>query len=100
MKQSAAAWGITLPESWKVKEEQECFEYMPENLPAIELFLDIQTQWIPGPEGPIGLNHAIALQYMQPLADGTVLRPVDSIGKTMEGLRIIEMEILNRQVKK
>jgi hypothetical protein len=101
LKDSAKLWGLTLPPEWTdQKPEEEVFEYLPENYDAINLFLLIQTQWLMGPGGPTGLNHAIALQYLQPLADGTVLCPVDDIQRTMQGLRTIELEILKIRAEK
>jgi hypothetical protein len=70
------------------------------NHDAIAWFLYVQTQWNVGPNGLVGLNYATALQCVQPLAGGSVLCPVKNIPQAMEGLRVIEAEILRIVNKK
>ena len=35
----------------------QVFEVWPENMPAINLYSSLSTQWIIGPGGPTGLNY-------------------------------------------
>lgn len=40
------------------------FEVWPENMPAINLYLTVQTQWRAGASGLIGLDHNVVLAHM------------------------------------
>lgn len=35
------------------------FEVWPENWPAALLFCHLQTQWVPGPNGVLGINYLV-----------------------------------------
>ena len=37
--------------------DEEPYEIWPENMPALNLFNTLSTQWIVGPGGPTGLNY-------------------------------------------
>ena len=43
----------------------ETFALWPENVPAFELWLAVQTQWRMGPNGPIGLDYAGVEAHMR-----------------------------------
>lgn len=54
--EAAAALGIYIVRQDE-RPQSEVFHLWPENLPAFELFNDVQTQWHVGPVGPTGLNY-------------------------------------------
>ena len=61
----------------------------PENWPIYKLFCDVSTQWLMGPTGPCGLNHAIALSRLErmKLSDSEYER-------IYQGFRIMEVAAL------
>ena len=54
--EAAAAMGLYLVREVE-REQADEFYLWPENLPALLLFNDVQTQWQVGPLGPTGLNY-------------------------------------------
>lgn len=101
MEQSAKTWGFTLPDHVRASfTEENVFEYFPENQGAIELFSQVSDQWIMGPAGPIGISMTTALQFVQPLSDGTVLCPVEDIAEAIHGLKAISSKIIQLLAEK
>lgn len=41
----------------KVEKKEDAFEVWPENWDAVGMFLRVQTQWIVGMSGAVGLNY-------------------------------------------
>jgi hypothetical protein len=54
----AAALGIQIEPA---PPRAEHFEVWEENWLAVEMFLRVQTQWVPSMNGPIGLNYEVLL---------------------------------------
>lgn len=76
--------GLTLDDM-----DDTAVEVWPDNVPAVNTFISMATQWRLGPSGPTGLDYA-------PLH--TVLRllgfPRKQWGEVFEGLRVMEVEAL------
>ena len=86
-----AAWGATEAEitAWRGMSPPAVFEVMPDNVPALEVFLHLDTQWRVGPTGmPIGLDYG---------AVETVLRLMETEdGRSVfEDIRIMERAALD-----
>lgn len=64
-------------------------EVWPENLPAVNTFIAMSSQWRMGPAGPIGLDYA-ALPAVLRLTQV----PRASWPDTFEGLRVMESEAM------
>ena len=54
--EALAAVGLYAERSEDAPQFDECWLW-PENLPALQLFNSVQTQWTVGPVGPVGLNY-------------------------------------------
>lgn len=39
----------------------------PENVPAVNVFVSLGTQWLVGPSGPYGLNYSVLYQKLDRL---------------------------------
>lgn len=57
----------------------------PENWPALNLFLDLQTQWRMGPIGPVGLDYNVLFHEMDRRA-----LPQDEYDDLLEMVRVVE----------
>ncbi len=106
MEVNARRMGLSLPDHFrkqlKRSETDDVFEYIPENIDGINLFFWVQDQWIMGPGGPVGINLLAAIQVTQPLADGTVICPVDDVQEALADVKAIAgkiMEIWARRKK-
>ena len=58
--EDAKALGIELPKE-KPKEEQKDFEVIPDNLEAVMIFCNMQTQWSTSFGGFVGLRYEVLL---------------------------------------
>lgn len=65
------------------------YEVWPENMPAVELFQTLSTQWIVGPSGLIGLNYIPLFSVM----DRKGLTPIEWQW-LFDDVRVIEHETL------
>ncbi|MCZ2498137.1 hypothetical protein GN316_15335 [Xylophilus sp. Kf1] len=65
------------------------FALWPENMPALQVFLRLRTQWVVGLSGATGLNHAAA-----PLALRLAEIPRAQWGAVMADVQVIELEML------
>jgi hypothetical protein len=65
------------------------FDVWPENWPAVELFMRCQTQW------RTDNGQRTGLVYSELIGIGN-LYSVENLGKVVEGVQVIEAEILNR----
>ncbi len=65
----------------------------PENWPAVQLFLSMQTQWHTGMSGAIGLNYAV----LPVVEKATGIR---AKGATFYRLQLLESEVLSIWAKK
>lgn len=61
---------------------------LPENWPAVEMFLRCQTQWRTGVAGPIGLDYG-AVEWLLRLYE------VEDPRSVLEDLQIMESAVLN-----
>lgn len=61
----------------------------PENVPAVNTFIAIATQWRMGPSGPIGLDYN-SLNFVLKLSGF----PESAWPEAFEGLRVMESEAL------
>lgn len=96
IEKSAQVWGFEIPGDIKKKlqeSEDDDFWYFPENLDSINLHSAVGDQVICGPAGPIALNMATVLQWVQPLHNGEILCPVDNVREALAGLKIISSRI-------
>lgn len=87
----AAAMGIELPDLQPPPEED--FGILPENWPAVEMFLRVQTQWRSAMSGVIGLDYA-AVRWLFKLYD------VEDPRALLEDLQVMEaaaMNVINKQ---
>ncbi len=87
----AAAMGIALPETQPSPVEE--FGVWPENWPAVEMFLRVQTQWRTTMSGVLGLDYASV---------GWVLKlyEVQDQRSLLEDLQVMEaaaMRVMNKQ---
>ena len=83
----AAALGIQIEPT---PPKAEHFEVLEENWLAVEMFLMVQTQWVPSMNGPIGLNYEVLL------GPGKIfdLYSVESPRLLLEDLRTMEFAAL------
>ena len=51
------AFGASAADLEKFEKKEDAFEVWEENWPAVEMFLLLQTQWVVGVNGPVGLNY-------------------------------------------
>ena len=65
------------------------FDVWPENWPAVELFMRCQTQW------RTDNGQRTGLIYSELIGIGN-LYSVENLGKVVEGVQVIEAEILNQ----
>jgi hypothetical protein len=70
----------------------EDFAVWPENWPAVELFMRCQTQW------RTDNGQRVGLIYSELIAVGS-LYSVENLGRVVEGVQVIEAEILNQGAK-
>lgn len=82
-KAEAEALGLTLEEATSV-----CMLW-PDNLTAVNLFIDLFTQWRVGMNGPTGLDYSAALSVMDIRAI-----PKEDRAHLFADLRILEDEAL------
>ena len=68
------------------------FEVWPENWPALELFMQCQTQWRTGPAGLLGLDYGAVLAMAN-------LWSMEHVRDTMTDVQIIEATILGQLSK-
>jgi len=61
----------------------------PENFPAVQLFLDNQTQWRMGPVGPVGLDYNVVFHEIDRKPP-----PKDEYDDLMGAVRVIESAAL------
>lgn len=66
-----------------------CYEVWPDNWPALELFIDLSTQWRVGPGGLIGLDYTVVFHEL----DRRQLAR-DEYDDLMDGIRLIERTVL------
>jgi len=66
------------------------FEVLPENWPAVQMFLRCQTQWRTGMAGPIGLDYG-AVQWLFRLYEVEDHRSVLEDLQTMEAAVLLTM---------
>ena len=57
----AAALGIVLDEQPE-PEAAPVYAVLPENMLVLSWFMKLETQWIPGSNGPVGLNYGTFIQ--------------------------------------
>lgn len=65
------------------------FALWPENMPALQVFLRLRTQWVVGLSGATGLNYAAA-----PLALRLAEIPRVQWAAVMTDVQVIELEML------
>lgn len=78
-------FGIILPKDWA---KSQGFEIWEENAPALEAFLEIDTQWCAVSRGNGGLQW-IGLDYGR-VRDGLALAGIEITPQTWADLRLIE----------
>ena len=86
----AAVFGISLSDLPQVDED---FAVWPENWPAVEMFLRVQTQWRTTMSGVIGLDYA-AVRWLFKLYG------VDEPRALLEDLQVMEaaaISVINKQ---
>jgi hypothetical protein len=88
----AAALGIKIEPA---QTKTEHFEVWEENWLAVEMFLRVQTQWVPSMSGPIGLNYEVLLGQGK-MFD---LYSVESPRLLLEDLQIMELAALEAMRK-
>jgi hypothetical protein len=59
----------------------------PENWPAVQAFLTVQTQWVVGMSGPTGLDYAR-------VRDGLTMAGIEVSPALFQSLRVIELGVL------
>jgi hypothetical protein len=64
-------------------------EVWPENLPAVNAFIALSTQWRMGPAGPVGLDYAALPPVMRLIGLPRATWP-----DVFEGVRVMESEAL------
>ena len=69
--------------------EPKHFEVWPDNWPALDLFIQCQTQWRTGPAGLLGLDYGAVLAMAN-------LWAMDRVRETMADVQIIEATILEQ----
>lgn len=70
--------------------EEDFFEVEPDAWPAVEIFLKLQTQWIPNPAGGImGLNY-VAVSFVFDVYK------IENRAEMLEDLRMIELGVLSK----
>ena len=74
------------------RQAPEHFEVWPENWAALDLFLRCQTQW------RTDNGQRVGLVYSELIAIGS-LYSVENLGRVVEGVQVIEAEILNPGAK-
>jgi hypothetical protein len=78
-----AAWGFSAADF------DEQIDVWPENLPAVDLFLQMQTQWSVGMAGPVGLRYEVLFLLMDRM--GLSGRDVDWM---FSDVRVMELAAL------
>jgi hypothetical protein len=89
--EDAAVLGVALPET----EPKKDFEVFKENMPAVELFLRVQTQWRTSVGGVTGLDYASVISTAK-------LYSVEDLPSVLEDLQIMEataMAEFNKETK-
>lgn len=72
--------------------ENECIEVWPENHAALQLFVDLQTQWSVGMAGRTGMNYLAAYPLIDRLTDTD-----DDWWRLFHDLQAMEIAVLNAQ---
>ena len=88
----AAAFGVTLPESWLAP---NAYMLWPEHLEVMSLFMRCMTQWRCGASGVIGLDYGVVLQMAS-------LYQIQDLALVMEDLQIMELDardLINKEAK-
>ena len=88
----AAAFGVTLPESWLAPVD---YGVWPEHLEVMSLFVRCMTQWRCGASGVIGLDYGVVLQMAS-------LYQIQDLALVMEDLQIMELyarDLINKEAK-
>lgn len=81
----AAAFNVTIE-----SEEPKHYEVDPDNWPAVQMFLRLQTQWRVGTAGVIGLDYSV-IQWL------FSLYPVKDPCAVLEDLQVMEAAVLKLQ---
>lgn len=58
LEQDFDTWGQPPPEYLEAIRQADEFEIWPENVQSLQTFMRLQTQWVYGLRGPVGLNYA------------------------------------------
>lgn len=69
--------------------EGDAIGVWPENWPIYLLFCEVSTQWLMGPNGPCGLNHAVVLSRLDRMGLSN-----DEHERIYQGFRIMEVAAL------
>ena len=88
----AAAFGLTLPESWLAP---KVYSVWPEHMDVLELFMRYMTQWRCGASGVIGLDYGVVMQMAS-------LYQIQDLARVMENLQIMELHargLINKEAK-
>lgn len=90
----AAALGVILPEA----PEPEAYELWAENVPVVELFIDVQTQWRPGAGGGVlGLDYNVVFRVME--LNGVVQSEQKELLRDLQVMEAKAMQILNAKLQ-
>jgi hypothetical protein len=89
--EDAAVLGVALPET----EPQKDFEVFKENMPAVELFLRVQTQWRTSIGGVTGLDYASVIST----AKLYKYRNLHSVLEDLQVMEVTAMAELNKETK-
>ena len=77
----AAAFGLALPKPERPADVD--FEVLPDNLPIVQMFLRLQTQWRTAMSGFVGLDYGVAEWLFR-------LYEVEDPRSLLEGLQVME----------
>jgi hypothetical protein len=85
---------VILPEG----PEPDSYELWPENVPAVELFIDVQTQWRPGGGGGVlGLDYNVVFRIME--LNGIVRSEQRELLRDLQVMEARAMQIINAKLQ-
>ena len=81
-----SAWGVTDDDYG----DQDSTLILPDNMDAVNLFIQMSTQWRVGPAGAIGLDYNVLLQWLR--VHGMPRKKWPAV---LEDIQVMEGEALN-----